>query len=151
MPSWENFKRKEVPQVKALETHPPNSLTDGAESSLQSFGLALLQQESALNLKQNVFISPLSIFLALAMTENGAAGETKAAMRKVLTLPPDASEEAVTESAAALLKLLESRGEAELAIANALWVDVKSKISLDFVRVCQTIYDATIETLDLSK
>ncbi len=150
MPFWERLKGKEVPKA-GLERHSSNSLTDGAEFSLQSFGLTLLQQECAAKIKQNVFISPLSIFLALAMTENGAAGETKAAMRKVLALPPDASEEAVNESAAALLKLLESRGEAELAIANALWVDVKSKISLDFVRVCQTIYDATIETLDLSK
>jgi serine protease inhibitor len=31
----------------------------------------LLQQESVARIKQNVFISPLSIFLALAMTENG--------------------------------------------------------------------------------
>jgi len=151
MPSWENFKRKEVPQVKALETHPPNSLTDGAESSLQSFGLALLQQESALNLKQNVFISPLSIFLALAMTENGAAGETKAAMRRILALPADANEEAVNESTAALMTTLQSQSKAELDIANALWVDVSSSIAPDFVRLCQEIYDATARTLDLNQ
>jgi serpin B len=149
MPFWERFKGKEVPRSKGLEAHTSKSLRDGAEFSLQSFGLALLRQESALTLKQNVFISPLSIFLALAMTENGAAGETKAAMRKVLALPTDASEEAVNESAAALLKSLQSQGEAELAIANALWVDVKSTISPDFVRVCQEIYDATAQTLDL--
>jgi serpin B len=151
MPFWEKFKRKEVPQVKALETHSPNSLTDGAEFSLQSFGLALLQQESSVKLKQNVFISPLSIFLALAMTENGAAGETKVAMRKVLALPTDAGEEAVNESAVALVKSLQSHGEAELAIANALWVDVRSTIAPDFVRLCQEIYDATARTLDLNQ
>jgi serine protease inhibitor len=139
MPFWENFKRKEVPDVKALETHSPNSLTDGAEFSLQSFGLALMQQESALNLKQNVFISPLSIFLALVMTENGAAGKTKGAMRRVLALPANASEEAVNESTAALMTTLQSQGKAELAIANALWVDVSSTIAPDFVRLCQEI------------
>jgi serine protease inhibitor len=142
--------RKKVPQVAALETHSSDSLTDGAELSLQSFGLALLPQEFALTLKQNMFISPLSIFLALAMTENGAAGETKAAMRKVLALPTDASEEAVNESAAALMKSLQSQGEAELAIANAIWVDITTMITPDFVHVCQTIYDATVKTLDLS-
>jgi hypothetical protein len=41
-------------------------------------------------------------------------------MRKVLAFPTDANDEAVNESAAALLKSLQSRGEAELAIANAL-------------------------------
>jgi len=151
MPLWERFKRKEVPQVTGLETHSSKSLTDGAEYSLQSFGLALLQQESSVRLKLNIFISPLSIFLALAMTENGAAGETKAAMRKVLALPADASEEAVNKSAAALMKSLQSQGEAELAIANALWLDVRSTISADFVRVCQKIYDATTQTLDLNQ
>ena len=101
MPFWERFKGKEVPHIKGLETRSSNSLTDGAKFSLQSFGLALLQQESVARIKQNVFISPLSIFLALAMTENGAAGETKAAMRKVLAFPTDASDEAVNEPAAA--------------------------------------------------
>ena len=101
MPFWERFKGKEVPHIKGLETCSSNSLTDGAKFSLQSFGLALLQQESVARIKQNVFISPLSIFLALAMTENGAAGETKAAMRKVLAFPTDASDEAVNEPAAA--------------------------------------------------
>jgi serpin B len=151
MPFWRKFKRKEVPQVKGLETHSSHSPGDGAKLSTQSFGLALLQQEAALILKKNVFISPLSIFLALAMTENGAAGETKAAMRKVLGLPIDASEEAVNESAAPLLKSLRSYGEAELAIANALWVDIKSTIAPNFVQVCQQIYAATARTLDLNQ
>jgi len=118
---------------------------------MQPFGLTLLQQETALTLKQNVFISPLSIFLALAMTENGAAGDTKAAIRKVLGLPTDTREEAVNESAAALLKSLRSHGEAELAIANALWIDVKSTIAPTFVQVCQQIYDAAARTLDLNQ
>ena len=151
MPFWGKFKRKEVPQFKGLETRSSHSLGDRAKFSMQSFGLTLLQQESALTLKQNVFISPLSIFLALAMTENGAAGDTKAAMRKVLGLPTDASEEAANESAAALLKSLRSHGEAELAIANALWVDVKSTIAPNFVQVCQHIYDAAARTLDLNQ
>jgi serine protease inhibitor len=151
MPLWGKFKRKEVPQVKGLETHASHSLGDGAKFSMQSFGLALLEQEAALTPKQNVFISPLSIFLALAMTENGAAGETKAAMRTVLGLPTDASEEAVNESAAALLKSLRSYGEAELAIANAVWVDVKSTIAPNFVQVCQQIYAAAARTLDFNQ
>jgi serpin B len=145
MPFWDRFKPKEVPRSKALEAS--SSLHDGAEFSLQSFGLALLQQQSALTRKQNVFISPLSIFLALAMTENGATGETKAAMRKVLALAADASDAAINASTAALLTSLQSQA-ADFAVANALWVDVKSTISPDFVRVCQEIFYATAQTLD---
>lgn len=151
MPLWGKFTRKEVPQVKGTETHASHSQGDGAKFSVQSFGLVLLQQEVALTPKQNVFISPLSIFLALAMTENGAAGETKVAMRRVLGLPTDASEETVNESAAAHLKSLRSYGEAELAIASALWVDVKSSITPNFVQVCQQVYAAAARTLDFNQ
>jgi serine protease inhibitor len=142
---------KEDPRSKVLEKHSSKSPRDRAEFSLQSFGLTLLQHEAALAHKQNVFISPLSVFLALAMTENGASGETKTAMRKVLALPTDASAEAVNLSAATLMKSLHSQGEAELSIANALWVDVQSTISPDFVSACQKIYDATVLTIDLSQ
>ncbi len=151
MPFGEEFKGKRNSQVRGLEAHSPNFLTDGAGHSLQLFGLKLLQQESSIRLKQNVFISPLSIFLALAMAENGAAGETKAAMRKVLAIPADASEKEVNGCAASLMTLLRSHGEAELAIANALWVDVRSTIEPKFVELCQEIYGATARTLDLNQ
>ncbi len=151
MPFWERFKSKEDLRSKVLKEHSSKSPKDALALSLQSFGLTLLQQESALTLKQNVFISPLSIFLALAMTENGASGETKAAMRKVLALPTGVSEETVNLYVATLMKSLQSLGEAELALANALWVDVKSTISPDFVSVCQEIYDASAQAIDLSQ
>ncbi len=151
MPFWEKSKGKEDPQATALEAHSLNILTGGAGLSLQSFGLKLLQQESFVKLKQNVFISPLSIFLALAMAENGAAGETKAAMRKVLALPANASAEAVNESLATLMTFLQSHGEAELDIANALWVDARSTIEPKFVRLCQEIYGAAAQTLALNQ
>ncbi len=150
MPFWERFSSKEDLRSKSLEKRSEKSPIAGLEFSLQSFGLALLRHVSAQAHNQNVFISPLSVFLALAMTENGASGETKAAMRKVLALPTDASGEAINLSAAAVMKSLLSHGEAELAIANALWADVKSTISPDFATVCQNIYDAAVQTIDLS-
>ncbi len=151
MPFWEKLTRKKVPQGVGPEGLASNSQACRVESSLQTFGLRLLQQECAAKKQQNVFISPLSIFLALAMTENGAAGETKAAMRGALALPPDASEEAVSRYAAGLMRLVQSQGEAELAIANALWADVRAQIAPDFVRRCQEIYGADAETLDLNE
>ncbi len=150
MPFWERFQLKQDLHTNVPEKRFEKSSLHRLELSLQSFGLALLQHESAQALNQNVFISPLSVFLALAMTENGASGETKAAMRKVLALPADASAEDVNLSAATVMRSLLSHGEAELAIANALWADVKSTISPDFVSVCQNIYDAAVQTIDLT-
>jgi len=150
MPFWEGFQSKEDSLGKVPEKRRQMSPIAGLEVALHSFGLALLQHESAQAVKQNVFISPLSVFLALAMTENGAAGETKAAMRKVLALPADASAESVNLSAAAVMRSLLSHGEAELTIANALWADFTSTISPDFVAVCQNSFDADVQTIDLS-
>jgi len=151
MPFWGRFKPKEDTRNKVLEEHYSKSLRDGVAFSLQSFGLTLLRQESARTPKENIFISPLSIFLALAMTENAASGETKTAMRKVLALPTDASEETVNESVIAVMKLLQSKGEADLTIANALWSDLKLTISPDFVSTCQKIYDATVQRIDFNR
>ena len=118
--------------------------------SLETFGLALLQQETAAAPKQNIFVSPLSIFLALCMTQNGAAGDTKAAIRKVLGMRADATDEAANESAVKLFKSLQSSNDTELTIANGLWVDVRSTVAPNFVQVCQEVYAATSETLDLN-
>jgi serpin B len=119
--------------------------------SLHAFGLTLLQEEVSQIPKQNVCISPLSVFLALAMTETSAGGETKAAMRRALALPADASQEEVNESTVGLMKKLRASRGAELTIANALWVDVRATIAPEFARVCQEVYDAAVRALDFNE
>lgn len=49
-----------------------HSTTSRLVTALNSFGLRLLQEESARSQEQNLFLSPVSIFLALAMAENGS-------------------------------------------------------------------------------
>jgi serpin B len=119
--------------------------------SLNAFGLRLLQEEASRAPKQNIFISPLSVFLALAMTETGAGGETKAAIRGALCLPADASQAALNQAAVALMKKLRLVGAAELAIANALWVDTRAAVRAEFVQDCQKVYDAAVRAIDLSQ
>src|SRR5689334_11213691 len=58
-----------------------------ASTAINAFGLKMLTGMAAQHQHQNVFISPLSIFAALVMTENGAAGQTRDAMRKALAIP----------------------------------------------------------------
>ena len=148
MSLWSRVKELQSRKGKPVP-HVTNSPAGHADLALPipSFGLKLLRQAAAP--KQNVFLSPVSIFLALAMIENGAAGETKAAIRKVLELPADADTPAISQFASSLLPALQTHGETELAIANALWADIDSPISPDFVRLCQTVYGATAEMLDL--
>ncbi len=58
--------------------------TDGTfESGYMQFAVELLKAETA-GKKENVLVSPLSVELALAMTANGAAGDTLTEMEQVL-------------------------------------------------------------------
>src|SRR5277367_6981241 len=150
MPFWEKFGYKAVTPVKGVKIQSPNPLAGQARVSLQSFGLALLQHELSSKRKQNVLLSPVSVFVALAMAENGAVGETKAAMRKVLALPADVNDAEFNQTIEELLHSLHQQGEAELEIANALWVDARATIASDFVRLCQEVYEAAATTLDFT-
>ncbi len=155
MSFWARLRQKNArqlaPQARDPVVDSRISRADGLARSLHAFGLTLLQQEVSQRPKQNVFISPLSVFLALAMTETGAGGETKAAMRRALALPADASQEEVNQSTVTLMKKLRAWRGAELTIANALWVDVRATIAPEFARVCEEVYEAAVRALELNE
>jgi serpin B len=120
-----------------------------AVAAQRTFGLHLLREIVNRKPAQNVFISPLSIFLALHMTENGAAGATRAAMRKALALPSlDAA--ALNASSAALQSLLKGRDPAALTVANALWADRHLPLTPDFVKLCESVFNAHAASLDFT-
>jgi serine protease inhibitor len=132
----------------------PGTLIEQSKPAAESqnrFGLNLLSHESAAHPHSNVFISPLSLYLALAMTEGGAAGKTRAAMRKTLEVPDSITEDAMHESASALLQSLRSQKGTELAIANALWSDPSMPLAPAFVEKSKTLYDAEAKTLEFMK
>jgi serine protease inhibitor len=148
MSLWPRFRRKEVLSSMGLGVQTARREETGLAGAVQTFGLGLLREECGQNPKKNVFLSPLSVFLALAMAENGARGETKVAMRKVLGMREDATEELVNEAVGALLRGVEARGRAELVIANALWADLRANISAEFTETCERVFEATARKLD---
>lgn len=120
-----------------------------AAEAQNRFGLELLARVALERRHENVFVSPSSVFLALTMAETGAEGRTRAAMRRTLEVPAGVSEDAMHESAAALLKALRSHdGGIELSIANALWSDRSMPLAAAFVQRCQNLYEADAITLD---
>jgi serpin B len=118
-----------------------------AVAAERSFGRELLRGMIERKPRQNVFISPLSVFLALQMAENGAAGATRTAMRKTLALP-DMDAGVWNASTAALLAGLKSRNAAALNIANALWADRRFMLEPEYVKLCSTLFGARAATLD---
>lgn len=118
-----------------------------AVAAQRTFGLQLLRDLVDRRPRQNVFISPLSVFLALDMAENGAAGATRSAMRKALALP-DLDAAALNASVAALQAELKSRDPAAVTIANALWADRRFTLDAEFVKLCTTLFSARASSLD---
>ena len=117
---------------------------------MNTFGLKLLADLAADKPQQNVFVSPLSVFAALAMAETGSAGETSATLRRVLAVPQAENEAEFHNSTSALLKSLEAQKDVTLSIANALWSDSKFPLSPNFIQQCRTLYEADATTLNFT-
>ena len=117
-----------------------------AVAALNYFGMNLLRAVAHDKQGQNVFLSPLSVFLALAMTEGGSAGSTRAAMRKTLGLP-EREAAVLNESMDALQRVLSMPGGAQLLSANALWTAAKAPVSPEFVIIAEAVFRAHAASL----
>jgi serine protease inhibitor len=117
-----------------------------AVAAQRSFGLHLLRDIVDRKPAQNVFISPLSVFLALQMAESGAAGATQTAMKKTLALP-DRDAATLNACTADLVDLLKTDA---LRIANALWADQHFTLAPDFVKLCKSAFGAQAASLNFA-
>jgi serpin B len=114
-----------------------------AAKAQQTFGLRLALTVVEQSPGKNVFLSPLSVFFALAMTEAGAANSTLAAMKKTLALP-DVDVGTWFTAVGNLRELL----AADVSIANALWADHQQPLAPSFIRICQNVFGAEATSLN---
>jgi serine protease inhibitor len=99
---------------------------------------------------ENIFISPSSILTALAMTYNGADGETRAAMEEALSLQGMTMED-VNDAISDLLTILENPDpKVELAVANSLWSRRGVDFKEDFLQRNIDYYKAEISELNFN-
>ena len=96
----------------------------------------------------NMFVSPLSVAMALGMTLNGAAGETETAMRSALRLNTLTGEDA-NRSFRDLIDLLTTLDRrVEFAIGNSVWAREGYAFEPAFLDVARQFFDARVEALD---
>ncbi|NLC51876.1 MAG: serpin family protein [Firmicutes bacterium] len=120
----------------------------GLATSTNIFGIKIFNK--LLEEEENLFISPTSIATALSMTYNGARGETREAIAKVLEVE-GVDPERLNENNQALLYLLqEADPSVKLAIANSLWMREGVEFDPDFVERNEIYYNASIKELDFN-
>lgn len=98
----------------------------------------------------NLFMSPMSLFMALSMVYNGAEGETKEEIAKVLQAE-GVDEQALNQANASLMSLLHKHSEqVELNIANSIWLNDEFQFQDTFAANNRDYFNAEIEEMDVN-
>jgi len=114
-------------------------------------GLEIFNYLTAARPQENVFISPLSIALALQMTAHGAAGATWDAMAGAMSLSGLARAEVAGGNLTLRDELLKADAKVRLDIANSLWLRQGVKLQKQFAADCGKYYQASVTTLDFAR
>lgn len=108
-----------------------------------AFGIAALSRLSSQSKTENVFISPVSIGIALAMAADGAQGKTRTQMLRALEVGGDH----LNEANAALLNALRENTDAAVGLANALWTREDIQPSARYADTLARQYGARAQAL----
>ncbi|MDE0466643.1 MAG: serpin family protein [Candidatus Poribacteria bacterium] len=133
------------------ETAPAIGSIDGSVVAANTqFGFNLFNDIRKTEQNKNIFISPFSISIALAMTLNGASGETEQAMTNALQLQ-GLDSEAINVGYAGLRQTLQtSDPKVILTIANSLWARQDVPFKQDFLQRNTQFFGAEVSTLDFT-
>ena len=147
--------------IKANAVNADIDLTGDDSEAIASFSVELFQNtvssesdkpgesdvsdksdNSAESADKNPLISPLSVLCALAMTANGAKGETLAQMEDVFGLPV----QELNGYLHAYMDSLPSGDKYKVSLANSIWFkdDGRLKVERDFLQTNADYYGASI-------
>ncbi|MFA4647827.1 serpin family protein [Pyrococcus kukulkanii] len=121
---------------------PPGEGYENVVEANNNFAVNLYR---AIGGKDNLVISPLSVFLAFSMLYEGSEGETKAELEKVFGFP---SNEKMRGDIRNLLLNLTSSKNFTLDIANAIWIREGAKPEKEYVETIRKYYQGEIREVD---
>lgn len=128
----------------------PGDVVDGDTE----FALDLFRELVADDTEANLFLSPYSISVALAMTLSGARGDTFDEMAAVLGATDGddwhAGRNALDQALLAERSTIEGLMPLELEIANSLWGQADYPFNDDFLDLLARHYGTGIETVDFA-
>lgn len=148
--------QRQIDALASNQTQKPPEITINQSSINQrlmdantKFGLNLFKTIVKENPKNNVFISPTSVAIALSMLYNGAQGATKEQIAKTLEVS-GISLTNVNDSAKNLQDILTKADGVKLSIANSLWLKKGIAFEADFLDNNQKFYGAKAANLDFA-
>ena len=136
---------KELPDAEPIVL----SLTKKTETD-NDFAFDLFKTTYQSEDNDNIFISPLSVSMALSMTLNGAKGTTLEEMKTALRAQGYSVDE-INEYNKSLKKaLMEVDETTDFTIANSIWYRDNIIVYDDFISVNKDNYDAEIKPIDFT-
>ncbi len=99
---------------------------------------------------ENLFLSPLSVSMALGMTLNGAANATLDSMRATLGVDGLSRDEINSGYRGLIDLLLDLDATTQMRVANSVWVRQGLTADPTFVSAVGTHFDADVRTLDFA-
>lgn len=96
---------------------------------------------------RNIFFSPVSIYTALAMTNEGANGKTIEEINNTVHVPADKAIRH-TEMQNLITALNPNSTNYKLTIANAVWAQKEYPFVAAYLNTCKTVYNAQAQNLD---
>ncbi|MBE9012718.1 serpin family protein, partial [Pseudanabaenaceae cyanobacterium LEGE 13415] len=141
-----NIRNSPITQSKPVQPVNPKIVEANTRFGFKLFS-EILKKEG----KENVFVSPSSVAIALSMAYNGANGETKTAMARALEFQGMTLEE-INQSHRNLKAALEQADpKVQLSIANSLWAREGVSFNPSFLDRNAKFYDAKVTTLDFNQ
>jgi len=132
----------------------PIALRAGLEkraSQDNEFAIDLLKKTITTTGETNVFVSPLSVSIALGMVWNGANGTTKTEMETALKMSGLSAAD-INDYYKIMQSTLPSVDPTtKLSIANSVWYKTGFIVKPDFLKVNSDYYNAYIKELDFTK
>ena len=129
----------------------PRPLTDSERSLIAAsngFAFSLLRQVNSAAPDSNLFISPLSVSMALGMTMNGTAGDTQRELREALGFA-DMPMGDVNESYRSLIELLRGLDRTvDFRLANSIWYEQTFPVEPAFLQTTKDFFDAEVTATD---
>ncbi len=130
------------------------AITEGKGAAVANsgndFGFRLLGELWKDKPNTSLFISPVSVDLALGMTYNGAGGDTQKAMAKALGVEKVDITQFNEASQNIMTVLANPDPKVKLEMANSIWIHKDFKVKPDFVTRNQQHFNAEVSNLDFA-